>query len=254
MGKTIQMISLFLSDRKKPCLVIAPTVAIMQWRNEIEKYTKGFKVELFHGANRSVNASDLSKKDVVLTSYAVMESGFRKQEVGFKRKGQLIKERSVLHDIEWHRIILDEAHNIKERSTNTAKGAFELKGTYRWCLSGTPLQNRVGELYSMIRFLGGDPYAYYYCKKCPCKSLHWSFPDRRSCSDCGHSPMVHTCYWNNEILKPIQREGMQRESKDEIYFLSCRFIADSSPRIFTLPSQSEKERTLMLVFVSYWNV
>ena len=59
---------------------------------------------------------------------------------------------------------LDEAHNIKERSTNTAKAAFELKANYRWCLSGTPLQNRVGELYSLVRFLGGDPFSYYFCK------------------------------------------------------------------------------------------
>lgn len=59
---------------------------------------------------------------------------------------------------------LDEAHNIKERSTNTAKAAFELRANYRWCLSGTPLQNRVGELYSLVRFLGGDPFSYYFCK------------------------------------------------------------------------------------------
>lgn len=54
------------------------------------------------------------------------------------------------------RVVLDEAHNIKERSTNAAKAAFALDASYRWCLSGTPLQNRVGELYSLVRFLGGD--------------------------------------------------------------------------------------------------
>ena len=59
---------------------------------------------------------------------------------------------------------LDEAHNIKERSTNTAKAAFELQGRYKWCLSGTPLQNRVGELYSLVRFLGGDPFSFYFCE------------------------------------------------------------------------------------------
>ena len=58
----------------------------------------------------------------------------------------------------------DEAHNIKERSTNTAKATFELQAKYRWCLSGTPLQNRVGELYSLVRFLGGDPFSYYFCE------------------------------------------------------------------------------------------
>lgn len=48
--------------------------------------------------------------------------------------------------------------------TNTAKATFELEGEYHWCLSGTPLQNRVGELYSLIRFLGGDPFSYYFCE------------------------------------------------------------------------------------------
>lgn len=120
----------------------------------------------------------------------------------------IIKEKSPIHQIHWNRIVLDEAHNIKERSTNTAKAAFELKSDFKWCLSGTPLQNRVGELYSLIRFLGGDPFSFYFCKLCDCKSLHWSFSDKRTCDDCGHSPMQHTCFWNNEILTPIQKSGM----------------------------------------------
>ncbi|TFY60608.1 hypothetical protein EVJ58_g5037 [Rhodofomes roseus] len=209
MGKTIQMISLLASDAGiKPNLVVAPTVAIMQWRNEIEAHAEGFKVLVWHGASRDSNVKTLKSYDVVLTTFAVLESCFRKQESGFKRKGRIIKEKSPVHSIHWHRIILDEAHNIKERATNTAKATFELQGTFRWCLSGTPLQNRVGELYSLVRFLGGDPFSYYFCKQCPCKSLHWKFSDKRSCDDCGHSPMKHTCLWNNEILTPIQKNGM----------------------------------------------
>lgn len=209
MGKTVQMISLFLSDRKKPTLVVAPVVAIMQWRNEIAKYTKDFKVLVWHGASRDQDSKKLASYDVVLTSYSVMESAYRKEVNGFKRKGNIIKEKSALHAVQWHRVVLDEAHNIKERATNTAKAAFELKSQYRWCLSGTPLMNRVGELYSMIRFLNGDPYGYYYCKRCPCKSLHWMFSDRRSCDKCGHTPMHHVCFWNISILRPIQSEGTQ---------------------------------------------
>ncbi len=98
--------------------------------------------------------------------WGLNSSCFRKQEKGFKRKGLIIREKSPLHQIKWKRIILDEAHNIKERSTNTAKAAFELQAEYRWCLSGTPLQNRVGELYSLVRFLGGDPFSYYFCASC----------------------------------------------------------------------------------------
>ncbi|KAF8681259.1 SNF2 family N-terminal domain [Rhizoctonia solani] len=208
MGKTIQTLALLVSDRQKPNLVVAPTVAIMQWKNEIEAHTEGFKVYMFHGGSREKNIKELAKYDIVLTSYSVLESSFRKQISGFKRKGEIVKEKSPLHALNWRRIILDEAHNIKERSTNTAKGAFELKGDYRWCLSGTPLQNRVGELYSLVRFIGGDPFSYYFCKRCPCKSLHWRFSDKKGCDDCGHSPMNHTCFWNNEILTPIQKNGM----------------------------------------------
>lgn len=211
MGKTIQTISLILSDHdpnvKKHTLILAPVVAIMQWRNEFNKFTSGMKVCVWHGGNRSNDAQELLKFDVVLTSYSVLENTFRKQNTGFKRKGELIKEDSVLHSIMWHRVILDEAHNIKDRSCNTARGAFALKSDFRWCLSGTPLQNRVGELYSLIRFLGADPFAHYYCKKCPCKSLHWRFSNKRTCDECGHTPMHHICYWNNEILKPIQKYG-----------------------------------------------
>ncbi|EMD41151.1 hypothetical protein CERSUDRAFT_131728 [Gelatoporia subvermispora B] len=209
MGKTIQMIALLISDYgMKPNLVVAPTVAIMQWRNEIATHTEGMKVLVWHGSSRESDIKEMKKYDVVLTTYAVLESSFRKQQSGFKRKGKIIKEKSPVHAIHWNRVILDEAHNIKERQTNTAKATFELQSNYRWCLSGTPLQNRVGELYSLVRFLGGDPFSYYFCKQCDCKSLHWKFTDKRHCDDCGHSPMKHTCFWNNEILTPIQKNGM----------------------------------------------
>lgn len=106
---------------------------------------------------------------------------------------------------------LDEAHNIKERSSNTAKAAFELQSRYKWCLSGTPLQNRVGELYSLVRFLGGDPFSYYFCKfgqaplstemlsliagkRCDCKSLHWKFTDKRTCDGEFHHTLASCCH------------------------------------------------------------
>lgn len=82
---------------------------------------------------------------------------------------------SILHMVSWFRVILDEAHMIKDRSTSTAKAVFNLNSLNKWCLSGTPLQNRVGELYSLVRFLRVDPHAFYYCKRkdCNCKSLHY---------------------------------------------------------------------------------
>ena len=146
MGKTIQTIALILTDHdpaiKTHTLILAPTVAIMQWRNEFNKFTSGLKVCVWHGGNRTNDVKEILKFDIILTSYAVLESSFRRQNTGYKKKGELLKEDSVLHSIKWHRVILDEAHNIKDRSCNTARGAFALKAEYKWCLSGTPLQNR----------------------------------------------------------------------------------------------------------------
>lgn len=82
---------------------------------------------------------------------------------------------SALHSFCWWRVVLDEAHFIKSRSSQTAAAAFSLSSIHRWCLSGTPLQNRVGELYSLIRFLRIDPMGYYFCRQkgCGCKSIHY---------------------------------------------------------------------------------
>lgn len=172
---------------------MAPTVALRQWAEEIDNHVleEGkFKVLFFHGQNRQNEESALLKYDVVITSYSVIESAFRKQEYGFRRKAGLFKEDSAVHQIQWQRIILDESHAIKDRTTNTARAVFALKGHWKWAVSGTPVQNRVGELYSVIRFLQLDPFAYYYCRACPCKSLHWKFSDRSKCDECGHRVMV----------------------------------------------------------------
>ncbi|GAA98283.1 hypothetical protein E5Q_04966 [Mixia osmundae IAM 14324] len=230
MGKTIQTLSLILSDYQpgsgRYTLIVAPTVAIMQWRNEIDKFTSNVRVCVWHGGSRTGNMQELKSHDIILTSYAVLESAFRRQHSGFRRNGEIRKEKSLLHQIQWHRVILDEAHNIKERSCNTAKAAFALDAQFRWCLSGTPLQNRVGELYSLIRFLGAEPFAHYFCKACDCRSLHWSFKDQRHCNQCGHTPMQHVCFWNNEILKPIQKHGAQPGSPGQKAFAKLKILLD----------------------------
>ncbi|WFD31380.1 DNA repair protein rad16 [Malassezia sp. CBS 17886] len=226
MGKTIQMVSLLVSDPQRPNLVVAPTVAILQWRNEIHKYAQGLNVIVWHGAQRTQDRQALEQADVVLTSYAVMESAYRKAHYGLQRGGRRVSVPSALHAIHWRRAILDEAHHIKERATNTARSAFALQCDLHWCLSGTPLQNRVGELYSMVRFLGGDPFSYYYCRKCPCKALRWSFSDRRHCDHCGHKPMVHLSFWNFTILRPIQRDGTS-EGDGRDAFAHLRLLLDN---------------------------
>ncbi|XP_010244485.1 PREDICTED: DNA repair protein RAD16 [Nelumbo nucifera] len=110
--------------------------------------------------------------------------------------------KSALHSVKWERIILDEAHYIKDRRSNTAKGVLALESSYKWALSGTPLQNRVGELYSLVRFLQIVPYSYYFCRDCDCKSLDYS--STTQCPNCVHKSVRHFCWWNRFIAKPIQ--------------------------------------------------
>ena len=119
LGKTIQAVSLIMSDHPapNPTLVLVPPVALMQWTAEIEKYTKGaLKTLVFHGTNlkaKNMTARELKEFDVLLMSYNTLESTYRKQEKGFKRLEGLCKEKSAIHSLKYHRVILDEAHCIK---------------------------------------------------------------------------------------------------------------------------------------------
>ncbi|KAK1253340.1 hypothetical protein MKX07_001417 [Trichoderma sp. CBMAI-0711] len=213
LGKTIQAVSLIMSDypAKQPTLVLVPPVALMQWQSEIKSYTDGtLKTFVFHGTNqkaKNITVKELKKFDVIMMSYNSLESMYRKQEKGFKRKDGIYKEKSVIHAITFHRAILDEAHCIKTRTTMTAKACFALKTEYRWCLSGTPLQNRIGELFSLVRFLNIKPFASYLCKQCTCSTLEWSMDENSRCSDCGHAGMQHVSVFNQELLNPIQKFG-----------------------------------------------
>ena len=121
---------------------------------------------------------------------------------------------STLHRVHWQRIVLDEAHAIKDRRCSTAQAAFALAATFRWCLSGTPLQNRVGEFYSLVQFLRLDPYCYYFCKAkvdggtCTCKCREYNFDSEwRYCRDCGHTPLQHYSLFNRDIVNPIRKFG-----------------------------------------------
>ncbi|KAK4127724.1 hypothetical protein N657DRAFT_641742 [Parathielavia appendiculata] len=230
LGKTIQAVSLIMSDfpAKKPSLVLVPPVALMQWMTEIEAYTDGtLKTLVLHGTNsksKNLTIKELKKYDVVIMSYNSLESMYRKQEKGFKRKDGIFKEKSIIHQTEFHRVILDEAHCIKTRTTMTAKACFALKVTYRWCLSGTPLQNRIGEFFSLIRFLNVRPFACYLCKQCPCSTLEWQMDEDNHCTGCGHGGMQHVSVFNQELLNPIQKFGNRGSGAEA--FKKLRILTD----------------------------
>ncbi|KAL5730013.1 hypothetical protein ACHQM5_002892 [Ranunculus cassubicifolius] len=132
------------------------------------------------------------------------------------------QKNSILHSVRWNRIILDEAHFIKDRRSNTAKAVLALQSLYKWALSGTPLQNRVGELYSLVRFLQITPYSYYFCKDCDCKSL--DFSSTTQCPSCPHKSVRHFCWWNKSIATPIQNSSSSYDGKRAMILLKHKLL------------------------------
>ncbi|KAK2433568.1 P-loop containing nucleoside triphosphate hydrolase superfamily protein [Trifolium repens] len=144
-----------------------------------------------------------------------------------KKKGEMClgvegNEKSFLHTVKWQRIILDEAHFIKSRHCNTTKAVLALESSYKWALSGTPLQNRVGELYSLVRFLQIVPFSYNLCKDCDCRILDHS--SSKECPNCPHSSVRHFCWWNKNIATPIQTHGYGNSGKRAMILLKNKIL------------------------------
>ncbi|GAA5798721.1 hypothetical protein HPULCUR_004127 [Helicostylum pulchrum] len=131
----------------KATLIVCPVSLIDQWRREIESKTSPkLSVLVYHGGTRTQNPYDLARYDVIVSSYAITASNFQENH-----KGPFSK-------VTFHRVILDEAHTIKNKTTRAAVGCCSLLATYRWCMTATPIQNKIEELYSLIRFLRIRPF------------------------------------------------------------------------------------------------
>jgi DNA repair protein RAD16 len=113
------------------------------------------------------------------------------------------------------------------QTAGVAKACFALKANHKWCLSGTPLQNRIGEFFSLIRFLGIRPFACYFCRQCPCSKFEWSMTTDGRCIECAHSDMQHVSVFNQELLNPIRKYGKEGPGKvafDKLRLLTDRFM------------------------------
>jgi SNF2 family DNA or RNA helicase len=174
LGKTVQSLALILSNSRpekgvepenkknaisdstgKGTLVVAPLALIKQWEAEINsKVTKShaLKVLVHHGPSRTKSAEKLKQYDVVITTYQVLASEHASCGDGPDglKKGCFA--------VSWYRTMLDEAHTIKNRNAKMTKACYDIRSHYRWCLTGTPMQNNLDELQSLIRFLRIQPY------------------------------------------------------------------------------------------------
>ncbi len=134
LGKTAMLLALVAHDHSGPTLVVAPTSVVGNWEREAARFTPSLRVAVHHGGLRGDPVRTVAEADIVLTSYGVMRRDKR------------------LGEITWHRVILDEAQAIKNAMTATAKTARSLPARHHIAATGTPVENDLDELWSIMTF------------------------------------------------------------------------------------------------------
>lgn len=145
LGKTLQTITLWLHEREQmtieaPALLVCPTSVVGNWRHEIRKFAPTLKTMTHHGANRiqelEAFQQAIEQVDIVITSYALMR-----------------RDCEMFEQIAWSDVVLDEVQNIKNASTKQAQAARAIPADFKLALTGTPVENRLSELWSILHFL-----------------------------------------------------------------------------------------------------
>ncbi len=151
---------------KAPCttLVVAPMSLLAQWQSEAENASKPgtMKTLVYYGSDKIGNLQTLcceanaaSAPNLVITSYGVVLSEFNQVASSNGHRGS----HGGLFSLDFFRVILDEAHHIKNRQSKTAKACYEISAQHRWVLTGTPIVNRLEDLFSLVRFLKVEPWS-----------------------------------------------------------------------------------------------
>jgi superfamily II DNA or RNA helicase len=141
LGKTLQTLAHVLVEKEagrltRPALIVAPVSLMGNWRREAERFTPGLRTLVLHGKERHESAAEMSTHDLVIAPYSLLQ-----------------RDRERWLEQPWHLVVLDEAQNIKNASTHAAQVVAELQTRHRLCLSGTPMENHLGELWSLFHFL-----------------------------------------------------------------------------------------------------
>ena len=141
LGKTIQTLAHLAVEKRSgrmqhPCLIVAPTSLMSNWQREAEKFTPGLKVLVLQGSERFERFEQIEQAHLVLTTYPLLP-----------------RDREVLLQHRWHYLILDEAQQVKNPQAQAAQVARRLKTEHRLCLTGTPMENHLSELWAQFDFL-----------------------------------------------------------------------------------------------------
>ena len=141
LGKTAQTIAHIAAEHAagrldRPVLVVVPTSLVANWQAELARFAPHLEVAVLHGQGREATRARLDGVAVVLTTYAV-----------------LARDAEVMREIPWHIIVLDEAQAIKSPDAKATRAVCQLEARHRICLSGTPIENNLDELWSQFAFL-----------------------------------------------------------------------------------------------------
>jgi superfamily II DNA or RNA helicase len=141
LGKTVQTLAHLAIEQAegrldRPSLIICPTSVVPNWTMEAARFAPSLRVLTLHGPTRRDKFSEIGRHDLVISTYPL-----------------LTRDHAVLTEHEWHVVVLDEAQMIKNPNAETTRQALRLQARQRLCLSGTPLQNHLGELWSLFDFL-----------------------------------------------------------------------------------------------------
>jgi SNF2 family DNA or RNA helicase len=145
LGKTIMMIGTFICNFKERTLIIVPPVLIDQWYLQIYR-TTGHKAVIYHGEDKKkISIDHLNKATIVISTYGA---------ITLTKKQVKNDVRTLLHKVTWSRLVFDEAHHLRNAKTTRYIGAKMLSAKIRWLVSGTPVQNRKDDFYSLCSMIG----------------------------------------------------------------------------------------------------
>ncbi len=141
LGKTLQTLAHLLIEKEagrllEPALIVVPTSLVNTWMDEASRFTPGLAAIALHGSDRNEAAERIPEHDLVITTYPL-----------------IWRDRERLAKFKFHTIVLDEAQHVKNARTKTAQAVRRIEAEHRLCLTGTPVENHLSELWSLFDFL-----------------------------------------------------------------------------------------------------